>query len=149
MSMTVESLYFQVRMKFHLVTVARFKRVDCKKCLIGRVVQFSYLTGNKRQRQFSNNFINLSKDSVKNITVLANWFSAVSQSDDQRLKENDFILFKSIEIEFTCGYIAAECYIATIYKTVAMDAPNSSFSIPCSTLKNFLPNWRDRLSCDL
>jgi len=93
------------------------------------VVQFSYLTGNKRQRQFSNNFINLSKDSVKNITVLANWFSAVSQSDDEFLEENDFIFFKSIEVEFTCGYIAADCYIATIDKTVVIDASNFSFSI--------------------
>ena len=34
------------------------------------VVQFSYLTGNKRQIQFSNNFVDLSKDSVKNIEYL-------------------------------------------------------------------------------
>ena len=68
--------------------------------------------------------------------VFANWFSAVSQSDDERFEEKDFILFKSIEVEFTCGYIAADCYIATIEETVVMDAPNFSFSIPCSTLKN-------------
>ena len=126
-----------------------FKRVDCNKCLIGRVVQFSYLTGNKRQRQFSNNFVDLSKDSVKNIGVFANWFSAVSLSDDERFEEKDFISFKSIEVDFTCGYIAADCYIATIDETVVMDAPNFSFSIPCSTLKKCLPNWRDRLSFDL
>ena len=123
--------------------------MDCNKCLIGRVVQFSYLTGNKRQRQFSNNFVDLSKDSVKNIGVFANWFSAVSLSDDERFEEKDFISFKSIEVDFTCGYIAADCYIATIDETVVMDAPNFSFSIPCSTLKKCLPNWRDRLSFDL
>jgi len=89
----------------------------------------SVLTGNKRQRNFSNNVVDFSKDSVNNIGVFANWFSAVSQSDDEFLEENDFIFFKSIEVEFTCGYIAADCYIATIDKTVVIDASNFSFSI--------------------
>ena len=122
--------------------------MDWNKCLIGRVAQFSYLTGNKRQIQFSNTFVDLSKDSVKNIGVFANWFSAVTQSDDEVFEENDFILFKSVEVEFTCGYIAADCFIATIDETVVMDAPNFSFSIPCSKLKECLPNLRDRLSFD-
>ena len=33
--------------------------------------------------------MDLSKDSVKNIGVFANWFSAVSQSDEERLEEKD------------------------------------------------------------
>ena len=82
-----------------------FKRVDCDKCLIGRVVQFSYLTGNKRQRQFSNHFVDLSKDSMKNIGVFANWFSAVPQSNEEDLEDKDFISFNSVEFEFTCGYL--------------------------------------------
>jgi len=110
------------------------KRVDCNKCLIGRMVQFTYFTGNRRQRQFSNDFVDFSKDSVNNIGVFANWFSAVSQSHDERFEESDFILFKSIDVEFTCGYIAADCFMATIDKTVVMDAPIFSFSIPCSTV---------------
>ena len=123
--------------------------MDCNKCLIGRVVQFSYLTGNKRQRQFSNNYVDLSKDSVKNIGVFANWFSAVSQSDEERLEEKDFISFKSVQLEFACGYLAADSYMTTIDETVIMDAANFSFSIPCSTLQKYLPNWQDRLSFDL
>ena len=51
----------------------------------------SVLTGNKRQRKFSNNFVDFSKDSVNNIGVFANWFSAVSQSHDERFEENDVI----------------------------------------------------------
>jgi len=107
--------------------------VDCNKCLICRVVQFTYLTGNKRQRQFSNNFVDFSKDSVNNIGIFVNWFSVVSQSLDERFEEKDFILFKSIEVEFTCGYITADCYMATIDKAVVMDAPK----------------WSDRCSFDL
>jgi len=51
----------------------------------------------------------------------------------ERFEENDFILFKSIEVEFTCGYITADCYMATIDKAVVMDAPK----------------WSDRCSFDL
>ena len=49
-----------------------FKRVECSQCLIGRVLQFSYLEGTKRQRQFSSDLVDLSKDSVNNIGVYAN-----------------------------------------------------------------------------
>ena len=93
--------------------------------------------------------MDLSKDSVKNIGVFANWFSAVSQSDEERLEEKDFISFKSVELEFACGYLAADSYMTTIDETVIMDAANFSFSIPCSTLQEYLPNWQDRLSFDL
>jgi len=89
------------------------------------------------------------RQETKDITVLANRFSAVSQSHDERFKEKDCILFKSIDVQFTCGYITADCYIATIDKTVVMDAPYVSFSISCSTLKKCLANWRDRCSFDL
>ena len=75
-----------------------FKRVDCNKCLISRVAQLSYLTGNKRQRHFSNNFVDFSKDSVNNIGGFANWFSAVSQSHDELFEENDFILFNQSKL---------------------------------------------------
>ena len=73
------------------------------------MVQFSYLTVNKRQIQSSTNRVDLSKTSIKNIGVFANWFTAVSQSDDERFEENDFILVNSIEVEFPCGYITADC----------------------------------------
>ena len=50
-----------------------FKRLDEKKYIVGRVIQFSYLLGNKRERQYSANYVNLSKDSYKTISVFANW----------------------------------------------------------------------------
>ena len=86
---------------------------------------------------------------MKNIGVFANWFSAVPQSNEEDLEEKDFISFKSVEFEFTCGYLAADNYIATIDNTVVMDIPNSALSIPCSVLQKILPNWRDSLSFDL
>ena len=60
-----------------------FKRIDCSECLVGRVVQFSYLLGTKRQRQFSNGSVDLEKDSASNIGVYANWFYGVKPSENQ------------------------------------------------------------------
>ena len=54
-----------------------FKRIDCPNYLLGRIVQFSYLQGKKRQRQFSGQTVELQKESCKNIGVFANWYSAV------------------------------------------------------------------------
>ena len=51
-----------------------FKRIDQKKYIVGRVIQFSYLLGNKRERQYSANYVDLSKDSYKTIGVFANWY---------------------------------------------------------------------------
>ena len=51
-----------------------FKRVDSSKCLIGRLIQFSYLTGNKRERQYNSMYVDMTKESYKGIGVLANWF---------------------------------------------------------------------------
>ena len=60
-----------------------FKRIDCSECLVGRVVQFSYLLGTKKQRQFSNESVDLEKDSARNIGIYANWFYGVKPSENQ------------------------------------------------------------------
>ena len=51
-----------------------FKRIDCEKVIIGRVIQFSYLDGGKRERQYSSSYVDMSLESHKNIGVFANWF---------------------------------------------------------------------------
>ena len=40
---------------------------------------------NRKTEKTSTIYVDLSKDSLKNIGVFANWFSAVSQSDEERL----------------------------------------------------------------
>ena len=51
-----------------------FRRIDCNKIVIGRVVQFSYLEGNKRPQEYSSMYVDLTKDSYKSIGAFANWF---------------------------------------------------------------------------
>ena len=52
-----------------------FHRVDSEKVLLGRVIQFSYLEGSKKQREYSGTFVDMSIDSYKNIGVFTNWFA--------------------------------------------------------------------------
>ena len=85
-----------------------FKRIDCPNYLLGRIVQFSYLQGKKRQRQFSGQTVELQKESCKNIGVFANWYSAVHPG------MRDKVEFKRIESQFTCGYITVKNHICTI-----------------------------------
>ncbi len=52
-----------------------FRRVNRKdKCLLGRIVRFSYLSGTKRNRQYSSDYVDMTKPSHVSIGVLANWF---------------------------------------------------------------------------
>ena len=66
-----------------------FKQIDCSECLVGRVVQFSYLLGTKKQRQFSNGSVDLEKDSASNIGIYANWFYGVKPSENQDETQGD------------------------------------------------------------
>ena len=38
--------------------------------MVGRVIQFSYLQGNKRERQYSANYVDLSKDTLRTQTFV-------------------------------------------------------------------------------
>ena len=52
-----------------------FKRVDDpSKSLLGRIVQFSYLKGNKRARQYSSDYVDMTKASYKTVGAFSNWF---------------------------------------------------------------------------
>ena len=54
------------------------------------MVQFSYLLGTKKQRQFCNGSVDLEKDSASNIGVYANWFYGVNKVKTRtRLKEKE------------------------------------------------------------
>ena len=50
-----------------------FKRVDRKKpkYLLGRVVQFSYLSGSKRDRQYTSTYVDMTKENFKTIGAFA------------------------------------------------------------------------------
>ena len=75
-----------------------FRRVDDdQKLLIGRIVQFSYLTGTKRQQEYSSMYVDLTKDH-SGIGAFANWFAVADNVDG-------FVHFSSlIDILRTVSY---------------------------------------------
>jgi len=70
-----------------------FNRVnDSSKCLVGRITQLSYLTGNKRERQYSSELVDMEKPSFKAIGVFANWFQGLTYAEGE-----DMVKFKPLE----------------------------------------------------
>ena len=60
-----------------------FTRVDCKaKYLLVRIIQFSYMQGSKRERQYSSEFVDLIKNTYKNEGVLANRFQGTRGAEE-------------------------------------------------------------------
>ena len=78
---------------------------DGKKMLVGRIFQFSYLTGTKRQQEYSSMYVDLTQDHA-GIGAFANWF-AVSDVVD------DFVFFSPLIDVFTQGYVPMEKYVCT------------------------------------
>lgn len=111
--------------------------------LLGRIVKFSYLEGNKRQQQFFGHTVELQKESCKNIGVFANWYSALSPV------MYDTVEFKPIESQFTCGYITVKNHKCTIYETEVLESKKHSFSVKISYFDTILPDWRSKLSFNL
>ena len=72
-------------------------------------------------------------------------FPAVHGSDT----ETNLLSFKPVDMQFTCGYVAAEHYVATINENVIMDSENYAFSIPLTEIQAVLPRWRTMMSFDL
>ena len=98
------------------------------------MVQFSYLLGTKKQRQFSNGSVDLGKASASNIGVYANWFYGVKPSENQDETQGERVIaFRPVELQFTCGTV--ENYVATIHPSIVMDSMNYSFSISLDALE--------------
>ena len=122
-----------------------FNRVDdWSKCLIGRITQFSYLAGNKRERQYSSDFVDMTKPSFKTIGVFANWFEGTNYEEIA-----DTVKFKPLDLLFTPGYLSMEHYVCCINDSFLVFDKDFSFSAPTDLLANVLPKWRDRITFDL
>ena len=114
------------RPSVHSGDLCVFERIDKKKEVIGRVIQFSYLDGSKRDRQYSSNYVDLTKNSYKTIGVFANWYIGVysdSSNADQVLP------FRPLEDVFTVGYLPMEQYVGTISDDCLVSMAPFSFGI--------------------
>ena len=101
-----------------------FKRVDSDKILAGRVIQFSYLEGNKRQREYSGTFVDTSKESYKLIGVFANWFVIMDDTDDPSI-----LAFTPLDDIFTAGYLSMEiiCLLFLMQISSTLKVPRLPF----------------------
>ena len=86
---------------------------NVEKCLLGRIIQFSYLTGAKKERQYSSNFVDLSKESYKSIGVYANWFQGTRALNNQDANEVSFKLLTLYSLQVTC-----QCLITSQVSTI-------------------------------
>ena len=116
---------------------------DADKYLLGRIIQFSYLYGNKKQREYSSDYCDISKVSHKEIGTFINWFIAVRPSD---ALDTD-VSFKPADTLFTAGYVSMSNYSAKIDDSMLIESENSSvaFSVPKDVLNAVLPKWPDQL----
>ncbi len=120
-----------------------FERIDSEKILIGRVIQFSYLEGNKKDRQYSSTYVDMSLESSKNIGVFANWYQATHNS-----LLSSKVSFIPVD-NFTTGYLSMENFISTIKESLLEDSETASFSISKDNLKKIKPKWEKVLTFDI
>ena len=119
-----------------------FRRIDdSSKMLLGRAVQFSYMSGRtKQERAYSSTYVDMGKDSFKKIGVFANWYAR----NDSIITE-DTLPFKSVDDIFVGGYVSMENYVCTIISELN-DVQESSFSIPMKDITCALPDWKISVS---
>ena len=120
-----------------------FKRLDLNKNLIGRVIQFSYLEGTKKQRQYSSSYVDMALESHKEIGVFANWYG-VSTFD---LKSGK--VYFRLTNAFTAGYLSMANYLATITadKTESTESEeDAAFAISVTTIEELINDWRNTMT---
>ena len=127
-------------MKVNSGDLCIFNRLDTGKKLIGRVIQFSYLEGNKKQRQYSSSYVDMSLESHKNIGVFANWY-AISRVVDQSKK----VFFSTLDA-FTIGYLSMEKYVSTVNEVEMAELEDEAFSIPIVNLENLIQDWGETMT---
>ena len=120
-----------------------FRRIDSEKLLLGRLIQFSYLEGSKKSREYSSLYVDTTIESVTNIGVLANWYQAVSTTSSDAL-----VSFMPLQTKFTIGYLSMEHYRYTIEESALQESCDFSFSIPASVLSTIEKEWQTSLSFD-
>ena len=118
-----------------------FRRIDNDEIILGRVVQFSYLQGSKKQREYSSSYVDTTLQSFKDIGVFANWFGRKKESTS-----TDFILFEPVDNIFTSGFLSMENFIVCIDESSVVYDLSAPIAIPSVYLNDILPNWNKQLT---
>ena len=120
-----------------------FQRVDDEKHLVGRVIQFSYLVGAKKSREYPSSHVETNKGSANSIGALANWYQGVSST-----LTDSSVSFKLLDSRYDLGYLSMGYYKYTIDGSCLRESDEFSFSVPETHLSAADENWRDSLSFD-
>ena len=116
-----------------------FKRIDHPKFIIGRVIQFSYLYGNKRDRQYSATFVDISNASYKDIGVLCDWYVLCDDISD------GVIFLEEDTQTYSVGFVTMEQYYCKI-ETSEITVCDSRLSMTISAIKGTFPQWKECLT---
>ena len=124
-----------------------FQRVDRKRkmYLVGRVIQFSYLSGSKKDRQYSSDYVDMTKDSYKNIGLFANWYVGVYSNSFHGMS---LLPFKPLEDLFTIGYLSMEQYVSTVDEESLVYLDDFSFGLPYAEITKIVPKWFTELTLE-
>ena len=99
-------------------------------------MQFSYLKGNKRARQYSSDYVDMKKASCKTVGSFSNWFQGTKLENVGRENSVDF---KPLDLVFTPGYLSMENYICIVDHSLLILSNTHSFTIPVQALEKLLP----------
>ena len=117
-----------------------FKQEDSEKVFLGRTIQFSYLEGTKKEREYSSTYVDVSCESFKSIGVFCNWFRPKILGAK--------IIFYPLEDMFTIGYHPMVFYVSTIDPSALKSDEEGSFAINLETIKTMFPEWDTMLCFD-
>ena len=103
------------------------------------------MDGSKRDRQYSSNYVDMTKDSYKKIGLFANWYIGVYSDSFHAMQ---VLLFKPLEDVFRIGYLPMEQYISTVDDGSLSYVNDFSFGIPYAKITKVIPNWFKELTLE-
>ena len=112
-----------------------FHEVDNpQKCVLGRILQFSYMEGGKKAREFSGDYVDLdtTKAELSNIGAFCNWYIGTD-------KDGPTIGF-FLTNDYTQGYLSLDNYMMTIPDDRIISSEDFAFEINEDYLENCLGN---------
>ena len=119
-----------------------FKQINTQnKILFGRMIQFSYLAGTKRQQEYSGMYVDLREPSYNTIGAFANWYARDDESDN-----SDFIELTPIKHSFQIGYVSMENYVCMIPNANFVTTESGSFAVTRGMEIENLDDWQNMLS---
>ena len=127
-----ESLYPEKHVKNCDLCI--FRRVDePSKYALGRIIQFSYMSGTKKNREFSSDYVDLDdKKYLSCIGSFCNWYLAT--------EEVGLDIGFLITHDYTQGYLSLDNYVMKIRNDRLTYSENYAFKIDKNYLENYIGN---------